>query len=165
MDRTEGPHSIADATPPADPRFVADGWSLSLPEGWHNETVYHLDGPTVQGTTVRVVIHVDPDIGDVGVADYAHVRIERLRASTRTARILDRNLERLDEDRSAYRCRVLVPAPETTRLNDHVYLVESGTGYELTVTVPRIHYPQFRPVVDWMIRSFEPKSPFREQGT
>jgi len=157
MDQVHNARSGAETDSAPGTRFVADGWTLSLPPGWNDETIYRLDGPTVQGTTVRTVIHVDPDVGEIPVADYAAVRIERQKVSMPDGQILDEGRKQLAPDRTAYRSRVLVPAAETTLLKDQFYVVEEGTGYQFTVTIPQVHYAQFRPVVEWMIQHFEPQ--------
>jgi len=159
MAQADNSRPVVGAGSPNGTRFVGDAWALSLPPGWHNETVYHLEGPTVQGTTARIVIHVDPDVGAIPVADYAAVRIERQKASMCDGRILDQTVMQLEPDRTAYRSRVLKPASETSLLKDQFFLVETGTGYQITVTVPRVHYAQFRPVGEWMVRHFEPDPP------
>jgi len=154
------PRSFSEDRPDAagEVTFVADEWTLSRPDGWCDETVYRLDGPTVRGTTVRIVIHVDSGVGDVAVPEYADVRLERQRATTRSRRIVDRKRVRLDEERPALRSRVLETAHETVLLEDQLYVVERGTGYQVTVRLPRTEYARLRPVIEWMFRHFEPRT-------
>lgn len=143
-------------------KFYGKKFTVSVPEGWENETIYRLEGPSTNGTTPRIEVIVDPDAGDVTAMDYAEVQIKVQKQSVNGRRLIEEKNLRLKNSLPAYWVQFSWTANEGGGLiQDHLYVVSDQIGYRLTVTQEQASRPLKQVEVEQMFVSFTPTHPLR----
>lgn len=144
--------------------FHADGFVLTLQDGWDNETVYVLEGPLEDDLQHTLQVNVDVDAGDIPVIDYADMQIEAQKNTLKGCRLLMKRFTRLENEMRAYRAIfVWYPAEERRVYQDQFFVVHSGIGYRLSANFTKKTRKTLGPKVERAIRSFDPHPPLRDR--
>jgi len=153
--------SVPAAVTPTDEqgeRYEADRFSLLLPEGWHDKTVYTLLGPLSDGIQHNITVSLDPETPFEAVKDFAEEQVQALENSLPGMWLLKKEAAQLANGTPAYRVIFKwAPAEEQTLFQQHVYVVEEGTAYSLTASFSRKTRKTVGPEVTRIMLGFEPK--------
>lgn len=117
------------------PLYPGHGFSMPLPEGWSDQTVYILTGPVTGGIQHNITINVDDKVGAISLVDYVDWQLRSLSTELKGYDLLKKEAVTLDCGIEAYRVVYRwQPAEERTLYQEQVYVVHQETGYKLTTT-------------------------------
>ena len=138
-------------------RFSAHEFGLELPEGWENQTIYRLEGPTNEGMTPQITVEVEHGPEETTSVDFAQVNLQAQRETGTFRSILNDRFLELNFGGRAYWVvvfRVRTGGPDIVA--DQLYLVQKGTGFRMTVIQPSDRSTMCRDAVERLFKSFEP---------
>lgn len=132
-----------------------DGFALSVPEIWQNQTVYVLAGPAADGFQHNVTVSVDPEAGVASLKAYATRQTQALCSALPDLHLLRRDAMTLYDGRPAQRT-IFRWYPTAGRLlyQQHLYVLAGGTGYTLAASFTPNTRKALGPVVEHIMRSF-----------
>lgn len=139
-------------------RYEAARFSLPLPEGWRDTTVFILAGPLTDGIQHNITVSLDPETPFEAVKDFAEVQVQALEESLPGIQVLKQEAMQLARGTPAY--RVIFkwsPAEDQTLFQQQVYVVDHGTAYRLTASFSRKTRKTVGPEVTRTMLAFEPK--------
>lgn len=140
--------------------FFADRFRLSVGKEWQSETVYVLEGPTVDGFQHTLQVSVDSDAGDITVVDYADLQIDLQIETLDEADLLDKWMTKLDNEMPAYRALFAWTVADERRLyQDQLYLVHKNVGYRLSFSSTPKSRDLLRPQFERVMQTIEPCPP------
>jgi hypothetical protein len=139
-------------------RYEASRFSLPLPEGWSDTTVYILAGPLTDGIQHNITVSLDPETPFEAAKDFAEVQVQALEASLPGIQVLKQEAVHLAKGTPAYRVIFKwAPAEDQTLFQQQVYVVDQGTAYSLTASFSRKTRKTIGPTVTRIMMGFEPK--------
>lgn len=138
--------------------FRGNGFTISMPEGWQDKTVYTLSGPIEDEMQHNIVINVGQDVDIDSVEELADLQIESLEAQLQGCRILKRGAITLNNGHEAYEAIFRWEPTDVNRLYQRqIYVLAGKTAYTLTSTFSKKTRKTRGPEVDRILMSFEPE--------
>ncbi len=105
-------------------------FTLELPGGWEDETIYTYKGPDDSGVQHRITLVIDRATDADSVEEFARPRIDAVMATLQGAEILKDEPKELASGIPAYECVYKwIPAGGDARFVRNVYLLAGRTGY------------------------------------
>lgn len=144
--------------------FYADRFELRLGKEWQSDTVYVLEGPTVDGFQHTLQVSVDPNAGDIAVVDYADLQIDLQIDGLSEGELLEKWITKLDNEMPAYRALFTWTAAEARRLyQDQLYFVHKHVGYKLSFSSTPKSRDLLGPQMERVMQTIEPRPPLRNR--
>lgn len=142
--------------PSAPARFLNSCFSLNLPGGWKDQSVYRFVGPEEDGVQHNLMITVEPDVAFTDVNRYAENNIQAVEGSLQGYHELKRGTVMLDSGKPAYEIVYKwSPLKERTVYQRVLYHLEGTTGYTLTASFSKKTWKIKGPQIDRILRSFQ----------
>ena len=139
--------------------FRGNSFTINMPEGWQDKTVYTLSGPIEDEIQHNVVINVGQDVDIDSVEELADLQIESLEMQLQGFRILKRGEVTLNNGHEAYEAVFRWEPTEVNRLYQRqIYVLAGKTAYTLTSTFSKRTRKTRGPEVDRILMSFEPET-------
>lgn len=141
----------------ANEEFRGNTFTLGLPEGWRDRTVYILGGPVTDGIQHNVTITVDYEPAPDRLADFAEMYVRTLEEELRSCRLLHRLDVQLESGIPAHRAIFVWYPDESLRLyQEQIYVLHGDTGFVLTASFTKKTRRTLGPEVERMMLSFSP---------
>lgn len=142
----------------ADERYEASRFSLPLPDGWSDKTVYTLIGPLTDGVQHNITVSLDPETPFETAKEFATEQLQALEGSLPGIQMLKKEETHLAKGTPAYRAIFKwAPAEDQTLFQQQVYIVDQNTAYTLTASFSRKTRKTVGPTVTRIMLAFEPK--------
>ena len=154
-----GPGPVAAPTPPAEaaPVYQAHQFSMPLPEGWQDRTVYTLIGPLNDELQHNITINVEPDVPFDTVAEYADEQVKVLEGELQGCQVLKKEAIALYSGLPAYRALfVWYPTEALKVYQEQIYVLQGKTAYRLTASFTRKTRKLLGPQVEHIMLGFTP---------
>jgi hypothetical protein len=147
-------------------KYQANAFSITLPDGWTDKTVFSLAGPVSDGLQHNVTITVGQDVPFTSVREFAEWQIASAEQELRSCRLLKKGSIKLANGMAAYQAIFCWFPTETLKVyQEQVFVLSDGCAYTLTATFSRKSRKTLGPHVERMMLSFEPlKSKSKTQG-
>ncbi len=143
--------------PPA--LYRAFRFTLPLPDGWQDKTVFTLTGPVTDSIQHNITIVVDEAAGNTSLRDYADWSIMALEEELNACQVLKEGEIRLPSGIPAYRVIFAWWPSEKLRLYQEMILVLSGgRGYRLAATFSKKTRKTIGPAVEQIMLGFRPEA-------
>jgi hypothetical protein len=132
-------------------------FTLELPGGWEDETIYTYKGPDDSGVQHRITLVIDRAPNAESVNEFARVRIDTVMATLQGAEILKEEPKDLPSGIPAYECVYKwIPAGTDARFVRNVYLLTGGAGYTFSGAFSKKTIKTIGVEMDKIIESFVP---------
>lgn len=142
--------------PPA--LYRAFRFTLPLPDGWTDKTVFTLTGPVTDGIQHNITIVVDESTGNQSLRDFADWNIMALEEQLSGCQVLKEGEIRLPCGLPAYRVIYAWWPSEKLRLYQELILViTGGRGYRLAATFSKKSRKTIGPSVEQIMLGFRPE--------
>ncbi|MBT8399863.1 MAG: DUF1795 domain-containing protein [Rhodothermia bacterium] len=140
--------------------YVADSFTLPLPEGWTDRTIFTLTGPVTDGVQHNITVNIDREVVADTLPDFAALQIQSLENQLRGIRLLKEEKVLLANGTPAYRAIfVWYPVEDVRLYQEQLYVLEGGLGYTLTASFTKKTRKTIGPAIERIMLSFEPKRP------
>jgi hypothetical protein len=140
------------------PLFRGHGFTLNLPDGWQDKTIYTLTGPVEDGIQHNVIINIEPDAPFDKVVDYADWQIMSLEEQLKGCRLLKKDKIKLANGMEAYRAVFSWYPSDVLHVYQYqIFVLVNKTGYKLTATFSKKTFKTLGPQVERMMLSFNPE--------
>ncbi len=137
--------------------YVADTFTLPLPEGWSDKTIFTLTGPVTDGVQHNITINIDRELAVDSLLDFAALQIQSLENQLRGIRLLKQESVLLANGTPAYRAIfVWYPVEDVRLYQEQLYVLEGGLGYTLTASFTKKTRKTIGPAIERIMLSFEP---------
>jgi len=132
-------------------------FTLELPGGWEDETIYTYKGPDDSGVQHRITLVIDRATNAATVEEFARLRIATVMATLQGADILKEEPKELASGIPAYECVYKwIPVGSDALFVRNVYLLASGAGYTFSGTFSKKTLKTIGVEMDRIIESFNP---------
>lgn len=132
-------------------------FTLELPGGWEDETIYSYRGPDDSGVQHRITLVIDRAANAESVDDFARMRIDTMMATLQGVEILKDEPKELASGIPAYECVYKwIPAGSDARFVKNVYLLAEGAGYTFSCAFSKKTLKTIGVEMDRIIESFLP---------
>lgn len=136
--------------------FRGNEFTIDMPEGWQDMTVYTLAGPEEDEVQHNIVINIAYDIEVDSITTLAKLQIETLEAQLQGCRMLKRGEITLNNGQEAYEVIFRWEPTNLKRLYQRqIYVLAGTTSYTLTTTFTKKTRKTRGPEVDRIMMSFE----------
>jgi len=136
--------------------FRGNLFTINMPQGWQDKTIYTIAGPVEDEVQHNIVINVDHDVEIDSVDTLAKLQIETLEAQLQGCRILKRGAVTLNNGQEAYEVIFRWEPTNLKRLYQRqIYVLAGTTSYTLTTTFTKKTRKTRGPEVDRIMMSFE----------
>lgn len=149
----------APAMPPPSgtPRYRGHGFTLPLPEGWQDRTLYTLAGPVLGGVRHSIVVEVDPAPGFDTAAAYVDNQVRLLSVELDGFRLLKRDEKRLADgtpaERLLFRWKLHGRPP---LYQEQLFILQDGAVYKLTASFTNVTRKKLGAEIEALMLSFQP---------
>jgi hypothetical protein len=143
-----------EATPPT--RFRAHTFSLALPDGWADRSVYLFAGPAYDGLPHSITVAFDEAPAEAALDDYAASRAEAAAQALDDGRVLSQDTIRMDDGRPARRVLLRWQAGDEARYQEQLYVLAGGRGYVLSTAFTAASFAVLGNAVEAAMRTFVP---------
>jgi hypothetical protein len=134
----------------------AGAFTISLPDGWSDQTMHIFVGPVEDDVQHTVNVVVDREAGP-DVEEYASTQVAALESTLKGLSVLRRETGALWSGPAAVRVVLeWLPAPGSRIVQEQLYVIKDSTGYRLTATFSPSTFETMGPRVRAMLLSFEP---------
>ena len=135
-------------------------FSLNLPEGWSDTTVFTFQGPNDSGVQHNLVIVVDPAVDkNMEVAAYAKQQVEVSKLALPGFEMIKEQEKNIRSDLPAYEIVYkYIPADEVIIFQKQVFMIIGDKGYSFTSSFSKKTLKTIANEVDEIIASFVPIS-------
>jgi hypothetical protein len=132
-------------------------FTLELPSGWEDETIYTYKGPDDSGVQHRITLVIDRATDAAAVEEFARLRIATIMATLQGAEILKEEPKELASGIPAYECVYKwIPVGSDALFVRNVYLLAGGAGYTFSGTFSKKTLKTIGVEMDRIIESFNP---------
>lgn len=151
------PPTVVPAAPPAPgERHAAGPFTLSLPEGWRDQSVYVFAGPLQDGIQHTITVSADPDIEELSLDDFADRQVGAMEAELKAFSVIHRGPVTLPDGTAAVRVVFdWYPVEDTRFVQEQLYIRHATTGYTLTATFSAETFEIHAPAVRAILLSFQ----------
>ena len=140
--------------------YVADTFTLPLPDGWIDRTIFTLTGPVTDGVQHNITINIDREVVADTLLDFAALQIQSLENQLHGVRLLKEEKVLLANGTPAYRAIfVWYPVEDVRLYQEQLYVIDGGLGYTLTASFTKKTRKTIGPTIERIMLSFEPKRP------
>jgi hypothetical protein len=132
-------------------------FTLDLPGGWEDETIYTYKGPDDSGVQHRITLVIDRATDAETIDEFAGPRIDTVMATLQGAEMLKEEPKELASGIPAYECVYKwIPVGSDARFVRNVYLLADGVGYTFSGTFSKKTLKTIGVEMDRIIESFVP---------
>jgi hypothetical protein len=133
-------------------------FTLDLPGGWEDETIYTYKGPDDSGVQHRITLVIDRATDAASAEEFARPRIDTVMATLQGAEILKEEPRELASGIPAYECVYKwIPTGSDARFVRNVYLLADGAGYTFSGAFSKKTLKTIGVEMDRIIESFVPQ--------
>ena len=141
-------------------KYQANAFSITLPDGWTDKTVFTLAGPVTDGMQHNVTITVGQESRSPPCVNSPSGRSPRRNKSCKGCRLLKKGNIALANGTAAYQAIfVWFPTDGLKVYQEQIFVLFEGTAYTLTATFSKKTRKTLGPQVERMMLSFEPLKP------
>ncbi len=141
------------------PIYNVNKFSVSQPDGWNDITIYTFAGPLDDDIQHNIIIQIDDNVKFDSLEEYADMQTSSLERDLNSCRILNYDEIALANGIPAYRAIFRwQPTDELLLYQEQIFVLVDNTGYRLTATFTRKTRKTLGPLVESILRSFEPKA-------
>jgi hypothetical protein len=134
-----------------------EGFRISLPDGWKNETIYTYKGPDDSGVQHNLIIQVDPEPETRDLLLYAKQRLQALRDSLQGFELLAEKEKKLKSGIPAYEVVFKwIPSGDKIIFQKQDYLISGEKAYNFTASFSKQSLKTIGVDVDNIIDTFNP---------
>ena len=133
-------------------------FSLNLPEGWSDTTVFTFQGPHDSGVQHNLVLVIDPAVEkDIEVAAYAKQQLENSKQVLPGFEMINEQEKNIRSGLPAYEIVYkYIPADEVIIFQKQVFMIIGDKGYSFTSSFSKKTLKTIGTEVDEIIASFVP---------
>lgn len=133
-------------------------FSINLPEGWTDTTVFTFQGPNDSGVQHNLVLVIDPAVEkDIEVAAYAKQQLENSKLVLPGFEMINEQEKTFIPDIPAYETVYkYIPADEVIIFQKQIFMIIDGKGYSFTSSFSKKTLKTIANEVDEIIASFIP---------
>ena len=132
-------------------------FSITLPAGWEDQTVYTFKGPDDSGVQHNLVLIIDDETGGVDLNTYARLRLDSIKGTLPGFELMG---EREKELKSGKKAHEIVykwaPADDKLLVQKQVFMILGKKAYNFTASFSKKTIKTIGMQVDDIIDSFEP---------
>jgi hypothetical protein len=133
-------------------------FTLELPTGWEDETIYTYKGPDDSGVQHRITLVIDRATRASSAEEFARARIDAALATLQGAEILKEGAKELESGIPAYECVYRwIPAGSDALFVRNVYLLADGAGYAFSGAFSKKTLKTIGVEMDSIVESFDPR--------
>jgi hypothetical protein len=135
-------------------------FTIDLPGGWEDNTVFTFKGPHDGGVQHNIVLVVDPKVEkDISLADYARQQMNNARQFLPGFEMINEGEKTFVSGRQAYEVVYkYVPSDERVLFQKQTFMIIEGKGYIFTATFSKVTLKTIANEVDQIIATFVPAS-------
>lgn len=135
-------------------------FTLNIPEGWTDTTVFTFQGPHDSGVQHNLVLVIDPAVEkDIEVTTYAKQQLENSKLVLPGFEMINEQEKTIIPDIPAYEIVYkYIPADEVIIFQKQVFMIIDGKGYSFTSSFSKKTLKTIANEVDEIIASFIPIS-------
>lgn len=139
-------------------------FSLTLPEGWIDNTVFTYQGLQESGVQHNLVLVIDPAVEkDIGVTTYAKQQIENSKLALPGFEMINEEEKTIPSSIPAYEIVYkYIPSDDVVIFQKQVFMIIDGKGYSFTSSFSKKTLKTIAHEVDEIINSFIPESSNRD---
>lgn len=138
--------------------YNAHAFTLALPEGWQDKTVFTLTGPVEHGVQHNVLINVEPGTPFATAWDFAEHHISALQNELKGCRLLKSGKKTLANGLAAHEAIFSWYPTNALRVyQQQIYVVHEKIAFKLTATFTKKTRKTLGPKVERMMLSFIPE--------
>ncbi len=140
-------------------------FTLDLPDGWEDNTVFTFKGPHDSGVQHNLVLVVDKNVDSkMNPADYARQQLSNSRQFLPGFEMISEGAKTLASGREVYEVAYkYVPSDERVLYQKQVIMIVDGKGYIFTATFSKKTLKTIAVEVDGIIGSFCPERVTEEE--
>jgi len=143
--------------PPLTNEYRADRFTISLPDGWTDKTVFTLTGPATDDIQHNITIAQSTDVVTENLEEFADQQIQSLESELKGCRLLLQKPTQLENGMPAYRAIfVWWPTEELRLYQEQLYVLHEGKAYTLTASFTKKTRKTLGPQIERAMRSFSP---------
>lgn len=133
-------------------------FTLNIPEGWTDTTIFTFQGPHDSGVQHNLVLVIDPAVEkDIEVATYAKQQLENSKQVLPGFEMINEQEKTIIPDIPAYEIVYkYIPADEVIIFQKQVFMIIDGKGYSFTSSFSKKTLKTIANEVDEIIASFVP---------
>lgn len=137
--------------------FRANTFTLPLPDGWQDKTVYTLTGPVTDGIQHNIIVNVDYDVPLETVVEFAEWQMKGMENELKGCRLLKKGKTYLANGLPAFEAIYRWYPTDALRIYQHqIFVLFEKRGYKLTATFTKKTRKTIGPEVERIMRSFNP---------
>lgn len=133
-------------------------FSLNLPEGWSDTTVFTFQGPNDSGVQHNLILVIDPAVEkEIEAATYAKQQLENSKLVLPGFEMISEKEKTMHSDMPVYEIVYkYIPADEVIIFQKQVFMIIGGKGYSFTSSFSKKTLKTIANEVDEIIASFVP---------
>ncbi len=132
-------------------------FTLELPGGWEDETIYTYKGPDDSGVQHRITLVIDRSTDAASAEEFARPRIDAVMATLQGTEILKEEPKELASGIPAYECVYKwIPVGSDARFVRNIYLLVGGAGYTFSGAFSKKTLKTIGVEMDRILESFAP---------
>jgi hypothetical protein len=133
----------------------ASGFSINLPEGWSDQTLYTYKGPDDSGVQHNLLVQVDNELEIDDLARYAQEKIGAMKNTLSGFELLSEKKKKLKTGPEAYEAVYKwSPGDGKVIFQKQVYVIFHGKAYNFTASFSKKTLQTIGTEVDGIIDSF-----------
>jgi hypothetical protein len=138
--------------------FRGNKFTIEMPSGWEDKTIYTISGPVEDEIQHNIVINVGEDVEVDSVTELADLQIESLEMQLQGFHMLKRGEITLNNGQEAYEAIYRWEPTNVKRLYQRqIYVLAGKTAYTLTSTFSKKTRKTRGPEVHRILMSFQPE--------
>jgi hypothetical protein len=132
-------------------------FTITLPEGWEDQTVHTYMGPDDSGVKHMLTVTVSPTVETGDVSEFARERIDMALNALQGAAILKDEPIDLADGRGAHECIIKwIPTDGNVIFRKMVFVIQDGRGYSFAANFSKKTIKTIGTEVERMILSLRP---------
>ncbi len=137
------------------PRFQGHGFTMPLPDQWHDRTLYTLAGPMADGIRHTVLVETDAAPQTQDLKTYAEKHITALKNDLAGFRLVRRDTKTMTDGKKAVRV-IYAWRPNRHRVffQEQLYVLHEGQGYKLTTSFTNTSRKEVGPQIEAVMLGF-----------
>ena len=109
---------------------VKQGFVLTLPDDWENQTIYTFKGPDDGDTQHFMTLVLDREAGEADLEEYAEEQIDSVMGTLQGAEVLKQATKMLPNGEQAYECVIKwIPVDGTRIFRKQQFVIRDGVAY------------------------------------
>lgn len=113
----------------------ASPFKIDLPVGWEDQTVYHFQGPAIDGTPHTLILVIDRHLQDVDIREFANQRIEPITQALQGLEVLKSEETTIEFGHPTYEfVYKWMPSDDVRIYQKYIFVIGNGLGFTFSAS-------------------------------